>query len=842
MPRQFSEEHLSEDKNNKAAENNKGSVKCPGRDYVEYLNLFFERVGAWSFDHRWLVIFSCLLLFAASLFLASRAHIDMTFAAFFEEKDPTYAAYQQYREDFGSDEMSYILYEVPEKADGPFDLEVMRKIAQLTLSLEKEVPFVSKVTSLANVEIMQAVPDGIAIHELLEEFPETQEELSAIRQMVLGKPLLVGGVVSQDAKFAAIIVEMEKSSVDPPEDLMLDPEGSSWIDNLYPQVSDAKIDEILARPEYAGITFYHAGDVPWNAKYNRIMMPQTVTLTMITYCIIGILLFVFFRRFTAVIGPFIVVTIAITVAAGVIGLMGWNLDFMFPFIPNLLIAIGIADSVHIISEFNIHYRKLGDRREAIKRTMYHVGTPCLLTSLTTAAGVLAMSASHIESLAHMAIYSAAGILAAFLFSVTLLMTLFAFGKRKYEPKVSKTSGLQTKKSKAFDALLLGVADFDIKHPVLIIMLSAVVFASSIAGMTRLHIDNDFMAEWKEDEPIRNITMKVDEEMGGMSSVIYLFDTGKADGIKEPAVLREIERIQLMADQQTPFVKKSYSIVDVIKELNRTFHNDDPAYYRIPDSRELVAQLLLVYEMSGGEELGQYVSSDLSRANLELRCRMEAVSKMVALAEHIDAEIQANPLEFTKTEITGIGALWVQFAEYIADSQIKGILLAFGVIAVMMCIIFKSINIGLLSMIPNITPVLFTLGYMGWVGMELDYTRLLIAPLAIGIAVDDTIHMVTRFHVEFRRLGNYAQALRACMLDVGRALTGTTVILMAGFIVNVFHGMETQVIFGQLVAWTIFLALVADFFLLPALILVVKPFGPERRPGNEKMGEAIQQYA
>jgi hypothetical protein len=328
----------------------------------------------------------------------------------------------------------------------------------------------------------------------------------------------------------------------------------------------------------------------------------------------------------------------------------------------------------------------------------------------------------------------------------------------------------------------------------------------------------------------------------MSSVIYLFDTGKADGIKEPAVLREIERIQLMADQQTPFVKKSYSIVDVIKELNRTFHNDDPAYYRIPDSRELVAQLLLVYEMSGGEELGQYVSSDLSRANLELRCRMEAVSKMVALAEHIDAEIQANPLEFTKTEITGIGALWVQFAEYIADSQIKGILLAFGVIAVMMCIIFKSINIGLLSMIPNITPVLFTLGYMGWVGMELDYTRLLIAPLAIGIAVDDTIHMVTRFHVEFRRLGNYAQALRACMLDVGRALTGTTVILMAGFIVNVFHGMETQVIFGQLVAWTIFLALVADFFLLPALILVVKPFGPERRPGNEKMGEAIQQYA
>ncbi len=795
------------------------------RDYIEILNEAFARIGTWSFDHRWWVVLFCTAIFFLGGYYSSRAHVDMTFAAFFEEEDPSYAAYLQYRSDFGSDEMSYILYEVPDAPNGPFDLAAMRKIARLTDQLAEEVPFVRKVTSLANVEFIESIEDGIKVHALLEEFPQTQQELLAIRDKVLQKPLLTGGIVSENAKYAAIIVEMEKSAVDPPDELMLDPEGSSWIENLYPQVSETKITEILARPEYQSITFYHAGDVPWNAKYNRIMIPQTLTLTMATYFAIGVLLFLFFRRFTAVIGPFVVVTIAITISAGTVGLMGWNLDFMFPFVPNLLIAIGIADSVHIITEFNKYHKKLGDRREAIKQTMYLVGTPCLLTSLTTAAGLLAMSTSNIQSLAHMAIYSAAGIMAAFLFTVTLLMTLFSFGRKSFViPEKEKTD--QRRKSDLIDTLLGRVVEFDIRYPKLIILFSAVIFVSSVVGMSKLVVDNNFMEEWREDEPIRHITMKVDEEMGGMSSVIYLFDTGKADGIKDPAVLREIERIQTLADAQAPFVKKSYSIVDVIKELNRQFHNDDPAYYRLPEDRALIAQLLLVYEMSGGDELEQYVSGDLSRANLELRCRMEAVSSMVTLAETIDAEIIRQPLEHSSVQITGIGALWVIFSEYVAESQIKGILLAFSVIAVMMCIIFKSVKIGLLSMIPNLTPVFLTLGYMGWVGMELDYTRLLIAPIAIGIAVDDTIHLVTRFHVEFRRLGNYAAALRVSILDVGRALTSTTVILIVGFILNVFHGMETQVIFGKLVAWTIFVALAADLFLMPALILVLKPFGIE----------------
>jgi hypothetical protein len=795
-------------------------------DHIERMNRFFAHIGTWSFDHRWWVVAAGLLVFVSSMIWASRAHVDMTFDAFFEASDPTYTAYKQYREDYGSDEVSYILYEVPDAEHGPFDIEAMRKIAQLTEEIEQQVPFVEKVTSLANVEIMEAVEDGITIHELLLEFPASQRELLTVRELVLDKPTLVGGLLSEDAKFAAIIVKMEKSSIDPPDELKLNPDGSDWIDNLYPQVSDEVIENLLASPEYAGIAFYHGGDVPWNANYNRILVPQTLVTVTATYLLIGILLFAFFRRARSVIGPFIVVSISIAISAALVGIMGWDLDLMFPFVPSLLIAIGVADSVHIISGFNRYYKKLGDRREAVRQTMYHIGTPCLLTSLTTAAGLLAMSFSNVKSMAHLAIYSAGGIMAAFLLSVTLLMTFFAFrerGEKKLPPQVPEPGQVSL-----LVRLLATIAAFDIRHPKLIIAVSAVIVVFSIAGTTRLRVDSTFMEEWREDEPIRQISMKIDDIMGGMgmSSVVYLFDSGEAEGVKNPALLQEIERVQTAADNYTPYVKKTISVVDVIKDLNRTFHDNDPAYYRIPDDREMIAQLLLVYEMSGGENLEDYVSGDLSRANLEVLCHNDAISEMKKLADHIAVSLEQQPLQVSRLEITGIGALWMQFADYIAESQIQGILLAFSVIAIMMCVIFRSLKIGLLSMIPNLSPVLLTLGYMGWVGMELDYTRLLIAPLAIGIAVDDTIHMVTRFHVEFRRLGNYAMALENCIHCVGHALIGTTVILMAGFLVNVFHGMETQVIFGELIAWAIFVALVADLLLMPALILVFKPFGPE----------------
>jgi predicted RND superfamily exporter protein len=317
-------------------------------------------------------------------------------------------------------------------------------------------------------------------------------------------------------------------------------------------------------------------------------------------------------------------------------------------------------------------------------------------------------------------------------------------------------------------------------------------------------------------------------MAGTYSIVYVFDSGEAGGIKNPAVLREMERVQREAERHE-LVTKTYSLVDLIKDINQSFHNGDPAYYEIPDSRELVAQYLLVYEMSGGEEMRDYLSIDYARATLELRCKMTSTSRLQGIVDQIDAYLDEEPLRASTFSVSGIGALWLKFVEYITWSQIQGALIALTVVSLLMIAVFRSVKIGLISMIPNVAPVVLVLGGMGWVGLPLDYYRLLIAPVAIGIAVDDTIHLMTRYNHEFGKLGDYKKALYASMDGVGRALFITSAILVAGFLMNMFSVMDGQKSFGVLLAGVIAAALIADFLLMPALILWLKPFGPERAP-------------
>ena len=208
---------------------NTGAPEGEERDFLDVLNGAFERIAVWSYDHRWVVLIACSAVLAVAVVAAAGARFDSSFEAFFDTEDEAYAAYLQYREDFGSDEVSYILYEAPGFEHGPWNLEVMRKIERLTEALEEEVPFVEEVTSLANVEFMEGAPDGIEIFELLEEFPESQEALLAIRDKVLAKPLYVGGIASEDASAGAIILEMELSSVDPIEEIRLDSEGGDGL-------------------------------------------------------------------------------------------------------------------------------------------------------------------------------------------------------------------------------------------------------------------------------------------------------------------------------------------------------------------------------------------------------------------------------------------------------------------------------------------------------------------------------------------------------------------------------------------------------------------------------------
>ena len=798
---------------------------------VDRVDNAFYQIADWSIRHRWLVAGFTVLLLAFGLFYASKAQVDQSIDSFFYKDDPSYLAYQQYLEDFVSDEVVYLMYSAPKTEHGPFDLEVMRTIAKLTDTLISEVPFARKATSLANVEFMRSVGDNdIEIDDLLMEFPASQQALLEIRDSVMAKPLYTNYLVSADAQYAAIILQMNVSSADAVEEITYDKAKGPAADNLYPAVSDRAIREILARPEFAnaGIEYVMTGDVAMVTTYQKILVADTVFITSIALLLILILCAALISRsWAGIFGPLAVVAMSVILTLGVIGFTGWKINNFFTMLPTLLCAVGIAQSVHILLEYQRQLALTANPNQSIKAALHKVGGPCLMAAVTTAAGFAAMAVSDLRMIAEFAIYSAFGILATFIFSSTLLVVLLGGQPSEQGAKPKQGYQVNPRILKLIDhciALNLG-------HPKVILGIFSIIFLFSFAGMSRLHNDFSFLHEFKPHVEWRVNTEKVEQEMGGTLRMSYLIDTQRADGIKDPQLLAHIEKIQNFA-AQNPVVVKTLSLADVFKDLNQTFHGGDKNYFTVPEQQDLLAQYFLVYEMSGGEELSEFVSDDFSRTVIEFQLEMGMASDVRALTQQIEGFIAENPLPNAVGNKTGIGLLWVTLADYIAKTQIESYLLVFSMIAIFMCVSFGSIKVGLLSMIPNLTPVVLAMGALGWANMPLDYMKLLLATIAIGIAVDDTIHLVTRYRARFYQTGSYTMGLQQGLRDVGPALIITSSILVISFATYLLSNTTILASFGLLLGGTIAAALLADLFLMPVLIMTVKPFGDEFEPQPE----------
>ena len=794
-------------------------------DYLREADRIFGALGFWMYGHRLMVLMLAIALLVTGAYFATQTRTDNSLSSYFDPDDTAYAAYLDYQDEFGSDEVAYLLYSVPKSSHGPFDLDAMQRIAKLTEDLEYEVPFVKEVTSLSNVEFITADGDFLEIHELALEMPEDQLALLARGRAMMGKPSYRGAIVDDEAAHGAIIIEMTRSSTDELDLLRLDPEGGDGIDNLYPQVAHHKILEILSRADYAGIDFRWTGDVGMNTTYNELIGSESVLLVLLTLAVVIPVAFVCFRmQLIGLVGPLAVVVLGMVLTLGFMGLLGFKIGIMFLIAPTLLIAIGVAQSVHLITEFNMLRSQGADRKTAVKQTLEHVAMPCLLAAFTTATGFMVMAGSQLRALSELALYLGAGVMLTFLASITVMVCLMSLGNPEpRRPLVS--SKANRNRPDAFHRFLDKVSALNKRRPITIVLVFCVLIGGAILGVSKLRVGFNFLDEFKPHVAFRQHTDYVQDVMGGMLNLVYVYDSGEAEGAKSKEVLAHIEAFQSYADT-SPIVKKSYSLVDILKDINQSFHGDDPAYYRLPDSDALIAQYLLMYEISGGEELADFLSGDHGQTTLELRVELTDSHRIWELTEDLQGYLTEHPLDMAP-KTTGMGLLWVKMAQYIATSQLWGYGLAFSIIALVLCLAFRSVKVGLLAMIPNLFPVVLALGLMGWQEIHLDYFRLLIATVAIGIAVDDTVHITSRMRSEFLRCGNYEQAIRQSLLTTGRALVITTIVLSLAFLVFWASEMAVLTSFGTLLTLTMVAALVADLFLLPCLVMLLKPFGPER---------------
>ncbi len=739
--------------------------------------------------------------------------IDNSLESYFNTDDPAYMDYTRFMEEYGNDEFLYILYTTDEGIDR---LDSLKKTRTLAEDLE-QVPFVKKVNAITNIEFIEGSENGdVVIYDLMEDFPSDQVKADRLIGKLLDKPLYVNAYIAKDKKYAAILCEMEDKPKNDPN---------------YHMAIGAALKKILSKPLYQDFKFWPVGNPVLNSEFYFIFEKESRTRPFIAYAAMLVLLIWFFRHVKGVLGPLAVVAFSLLLVFGFVGLMDFPVTAMFSATPSLLIAIGVATSIHIIHEYQSHIESGHDNRSSILYAVKLVGLPCLFTSLTEITGFASLMISPISATRDFGWYTVVGVAANLFFCFTILLVVLSFAGRRTESSFSHARNKNRTHEKGhhrlLDRMLEKVTRINKKHYKAILVISGLISLAALWGLTRLEVNSSYLEEYGDRVTVYHDYKFVDTIMGGSENFEILLDSKSPDGVKTLKFIETLDKIQQFADSQDYLVSKTTSIVDIIKDINRSLHNNDKAFHTLPVSDGEVSQYVLLYETAGGEELEKLVSADIAAARLTIYVKSSdsRTSERLYkdLVSYIDSVI---PPEYT-CRITGISFLTLKSMQYIADTQISSILMALGVISLIMLVIFGSLKVGLISMLPNIFPIIVTLGFMGIAGIWLDYVRTLISCIAIGLAVDDTVHFISRYQIEFNRLGNYEKALSSTTKNVGGAVTMTSIVLVVGFGVSMTSVLNDSFYFGLLSTVCIIIAMIADYFITPSLILLLKPFGKER---------------
>ena len=601
------------------------------------------------------------------------------------------------------------------------------------------------------------------------------------------------------------------------------------------------------------------------------MLDEMQVLGMILVLIFILLLWILFRSFSAVIWPLVTILLSIAWAWGIPAWAGIVLTSMISLTIMLIFAVGIADCVHVMSAYFTFRREGEEHYIALSHAYSKTGLAILVTTITTMCGVMALTTSDLAMIQVFGWTSAVGVFLAFFFTIVLLPILldlwhpgdpdadasFAdkLGKRWHSlKKNTKLSIVAIYFAAVFALLGLAVGSYIAlvtiltyvvvnwqkaileavpgiveRYPYLIMTAFAGIFVACLYGMSQIRIDSNMAELTREDSILQRAYNVVDENMAGSQSMEIVINTNAIDGMMNPRLLQAVDELQTRIEARYPNeVSRTNSLANIVKETNKVMNDNDPAFDRIPDSELMVSQLLYLFNSSNPEDRRSLVSDDYSKSHISISAYNAGSYQYQAFFTEMEEEIAdtfaglESEIPELQVTVTGGMAIMMRMADDLARSQYTSLLLALGIISVIMIVTLGSFQGGLLAMIPNMIPAVLSFGLMGLFGLPLDADTLLIAPIIIGIAVDDTIHFMTHYRIDLARTGSISKALISTIRDVGQAVMFTTMILALSFALLSFSGHLGMAKMGFFGAIAIFFALLCDLFLIPAMIIVFKP--------------------
>lgn len=712
---------------------------------------------------------------------------------FFDGSNAQLQAFDEIQTTFAkTDNIALVL--APKSGD-VFDQRTLTQIQEMT-EQAWQVPYSSRVDSLANYQHTEAVDDDLLVEDLLyQSYPLTAERIAKVRAVAMSEPLLVNALVSEKGDVAVINITMQMPGVD----------ETAEVNEVV-----AYVEQMLShyRAEYPDVTIYKAGIIAMNHSFAMAAQNDSATLVPTMLLVILVFLTLMLRSFLSVLATLVVIIGAIVATLGIVGWAGMFLHVASVNVPTLIMTLAVADCVHVIASMRHFMRQGMPKSQAIHRSVTLNFVPIIITSVTTAIGFLMMNMSDSPVLRDFGNLSALGVMIACVLSVSLLPALLNLLPVRFSAKqAAKSSDIMDK-----------LADLVVHRRNVLLPLSIVVIAGSAALIPYNKVNDESVKYFDTSSEFRQAADFMEQRIGGMTTMSIAIKTHQSQGIASPEFLEVLGEFTSWLREQ-PETDHVASLSDIYKRLNKNMHGDDSAYYALPAERELAAQYLLLYEMSlpFGLDLNNQVNVDKSSVKLQLTVKNLGSVELVALEERIYQWFASHAPRY-QVVASSPALMFAHIGETNMASMLSTLPITLILISALMIFALRSWRLGVISLVPNIAPAVIGFGLWALISGEINLGLSVVVTLTLGIVVDDAVHFLAKYQHARKEGQNAEQAVRYAFHTVGRALWITTVVLVAGFSVLAMSQFRLNSDMGQLSAIVIFVALVIDFVLLPSLLM------------------------
>ena len=740
-------------------------------------------------DHPRITLFTLALVTVIFGSFLKDLRLEFSIEQLFTQDDPRVERFLQFRDEFsGVDNILFLIYE----SNNPFSKENLDKNRQLIESLET-IDGVESVTSLTNLELFTEGGDYL-LQPVYERIPYDTDSLLMAKKTIMQSELVRNYIISADGKMASIMIE---------------------IDSDYNDYDGRKriLSEIDQFQMVVDWKWHQAGLPVIRTRYVQYMIQDNIRFLFPVALVISILLALLFRSFAGVLLPLIVIGLTIIWTVGLMAKMGIDINIISYMIPTLLMIISVSDSVHFMVKYFQALHEFGHRREALFQTIKKIGTALMLTSVTTAVGFGALSFVNIKIVSEFGIFTAIGVFFAFIISILFLPSMFMLMKQTADDKlINYNVGVRVKVVQKISTLVRA-------YPKHIIISWCFIACIGTWGAVKINPHSKLLEDLRPGNKLLDDMKVAENRMGAILPVeiiLEIMNDGPYEDIQDVEVMQFLDRVGAFMSA-IPEIGKVMSVTQYIKEIHQAMNDGDPAFYQVPNSRNLISQYMLLYE----SEFETFFNLDYTKLRIAAQIKDIDSRRSAEIEEEINNFIMVNAPNGVKAEVSGTAFIALRTNNYLVRNLAGSFFIAFIVVTLLMAILFRSVKMALISVVPNIIPMMMMAAVMGFFQVSLRPSTAMTFAIAFGIAVDDTLHYLTRYRMELSDR-HYQKANDATMMSTGVAMMSTTAILVSGFMVLTLSEFTFSIQFGILSSITILSALIGDLTFLPALLSQVKP--------------------